>query len=137
MRITVITMWVVLAVSAAAQQAPINPRQQRGASVHIFAPDQHERHHFERTEHRSDRTHRDRRPAEVKVVEGARDSAEQEEDERGHDQPHPNPPVVDRAQPAVHPRRGTVQPVQPFRNRAVAKNITAIRSGGAVCFQLT
>jgi methyl-accepting chemotaxis protein len=45
--------------------------------------DQHQRHHLERAEARADRHDRDRRAAEVEVVEGARDAAEEEERARG------------------------------------------------------
>src|ERR671915_542425 len=38
--LTVITL--ALSAAVAAQQPPINPRQQPGAQVHIFAPDQHD-----------------------------------------------------------------------------------------------
>lgn len=42
MRKSLITAIVLGATAVAAQQAPINPRQQPGAAVHIFAPDQHD-----------------------------------------------------------------------------------------------
>jgi hypothetical protein len=42
MRKSLVAALVLVATTVAAQQPPINPRQQPGANVHIFAPDQHD-----------------------------------------------------------------------------------------------